>query len=138
MPTNKLTHLQATNLVKAGKKARTGDGGGLWLDVRGPGRAAWVFRYTRQGKAHEVGLGSFDLVSLAAARQAAIKCQTLIAQGQDPLLCREAEKRAEIEAEQAAQAAANAVKITFKFAAEARIAAKEAEYGVRSPAMLSP
>ena len=71
MPTNKLTHLTANNLVKVGRKARTGDGGGLWLDVRGEGRAAWVFRYTRQGKAREVGLGSQASVSLVQAREAA-------------------------------------------------------------------
>jgi hypothetical protein len=29
----KLTQLKAASLVKAGKLARTGDGGGLWLDV---------------------------------------------------------------------------------------------------------
>lgn len=63
MPTHKLTHLAATNLVKAGRKARTGDGGGLWLDVRGEGRAAWVFRFTRQGMAREVGLGSLVLTT---------------------------------------------------------------------------
>jgi len=60
MPTEKLTHLAVANLVKTGKKARTGDGRGLWLDVRAPGRAAWLFRYTLRGRAHELGLGSFS------------------------------------------------------------------------------
>jgi hypothetical protein len=55
----KFTQLKAVNLVRAGKLARTGDGGGLWLDVRGAGRAVWVFRYSRQGKAREAGLGAF-------------------------------------------------------------------------------
>jgi len=53
MPANKLTHLTVTNLLRAGKKARTGDGGGLWLDVRAPGRGAWVFRYVRDGKSRD-------------------------------------------------------------------------------------
>jgi hypothetical protein len=42
MPTDKLTNLKATSLLKPGKKGRTGDGGGLRLDVRDAGRAAWV------------------------------------------------------------------------------------------------
>ena len=69
MPTSKLTSLAANSLVKAGRKARTGDGGGLWLDVRGEGRAAWIFRFTRQGKARELGLGSHASVSLAVDRR---------------------------------------------------------------------
>ena len=85
MPTHKLTHLKATNLVKTGKKGRTGDGGGLWLDVRDKGRAAWVFRYSLHGKAREVGLGSFASVSLVAARDAAGGCRALLVKGIDPL-----------------------------------------------------
>jgi len=81
MPTNKLTHLTAANLVKAGKKARTGDGGGLWLDVRAAGRGSWVFRYTLYRGSHEIGLGGYGEVSLADARQLAADFRALIAKG---------------------------------------------------------
>jgi integrase len=128
VPTNKLTHLTANNLVKVGRKARTGDGGGLWLDVRGEGRAAWVFRYTRQGKAREVGLGSQASVSLVQAREAAADCRALLAKGTDPLAQREAELVASQAATKAQQAADAAGKITFRVAAESRMSAMEAQY----------
>ena len=128
MPTNKLTSLAANNLVKVGRKARTGDGGGLWLDVRAEGRGAWVFRYTRQGKAREVGLGSQASVSLVQAREAAADCRALLVRGIDPLAQREAELAASQAATKAQQAADAAGKITFRVAAESRITAKAAEY----------
>ena len=33
------------------------DGAGLYLRVRPSGSRSWVFRYTRQGKVREIGLG---------------------------------------------------------------------------------
>ena len=83
MPTNKLTHITASNLVKVGRKARTGDGGGLWLDVRGEGRGAWVVRYTRQGKARGVGLGSHASGSLGEARCAVLGSRPVLGRGYD-------------------------------------------------------
>ncbi len=127
MPTNKLTNLAVNGLVKTGRKARTGDGGGLWLDVRGEGRAAWVFRFTRQGKAREVGLGSHASVSLAGARDAAAGCRALLARGIDPLAQREAEAAAKQAVDRAQQADAVAGRITFRLAAESRMAAKGPE-----------
>lgn len=128
MPTHKLTHLKANTLVKAGRKGRTGDGGGLWLDVRGEGRAAWVFRYSLQGKAREVGLGSHTSVSLVEARDAAAGCRALLVKGIDPLTQRAVEDAARKAAQAAQQAADDAGRITFKVAAESRITAKAAEY----------
>jgi len=128
MKTNKLTAVAVTNLLKYGIKARTGDGGGLWLDVRDKGRSAWVFRYTLRSKSHEVGLGSSRDISLADARAIAATYRTQVAKGVDPLEQRSAEVAAREAQERAAAAAALAEKITFKVAAEARIEAKEAEY----------
>lgn len=128
MTTNKLTAVAVTNLLKHGIKARTGDGGGLWLDVRDKGRGAWVFRYTLRSKSHEVGLGSSRDISLADARAIAATYRTQVAKGIDPLEQRSAEAAAREAEERAAAAAALAKKITFKVAAEARIEAKEAEY----------
>ena len=128
MKTNKLTHLAIANLVKLGQKARTGDGGGLWLDVRDKDRAAWVFRYTLKGKPHEIGLGSSRDVKLADARDLAAIFRTQTAKGIDPLEQRNAQAKAREEEQRAIAAAATAQKITFAVAAEARINAKEAEY----------
>src|SRR5262245_24379643 len=59
-----------------------GDGGGLWLQVMalpngGRGRS-WIYCYTFNGKAREMGLGSLGRVSLAQARQAAKRCWDMI------------------------------------------------------------
>jgi len=44
------------------------DGDGLRLRVVTAERRAWVFRYQRNGKRREMGLGAFSDVSLADAR----------------------------------------------------------------------
>ena len=124
----KFTQLKAVNLVRAGKLARTGDGGGLWLDVRGAGRAVWVFRYSRQGKAREAGLGAFGDVSLSEARDKASAHRKLLAEGLDPLAHQASEEKARLEEERQNQLAIDRCKYTFQFVAEERIVAKEAEY----------
>jgi integrase len=124
----KLTQLKAASLVKAGRIARTGDGGGLWLDVRGAGRAVWVFRYSRQGKAHEAGLGAFRDVSLGEARDKANAHRKLLAEGLDPLTRQADEEKARLEEARKHQLAMDRCKYTFQVVAEERISAKEAEY----------
>jgi hypothetical protein len=42
-----------------------------YLQVSATGSKSWVFRFKRDGKAHDMGLGSFPSVSLAEARQKA-------------------------------------------------------------------
>ena len=63
---NKLKAIQV-NTVRAG---RYSDGGGLYLVVD-ERRRRWVFRYTRDGKTTDLGLGSVKDVSLGKAREAA-------------------------------------------------------------------
>jgi hypothetical protein len=128
MGLNKLTQLRAANLVKAGKKARTGDGGGLWLDVRASGRAAWVFRYSYQGKAHEVGLGSSREITLAEARERSSSLRKLLTDGVDPLTHQASEAQLRLATEQKRKLTEERHKNTFARAAEDRITAKEAEY----------
>jgi integrase len=85
--------------AKAGTNGSRGmhaDGGGLWLQVT---RAkndpkelhrSWLYRYASQGKTREMGLGSLSTVSLVEARDAALHCRKLRAQGIDPLEYRRA------------------------------------------------
>ena len=42
---------------KGTKPGRFGDGAGLYLLVRSREAKFWVFRYTRHGRMHEMGLG---------------------------------------------------------------------------------
>ena len=92
-----------------------GDGGGLYLQVSNRKTKAWVFRYMIAGRARKMGLGDFDRVTLAEARDAAHEAHLLARDGRDPIGERKARKaaiRAEAEA------------LTFKQAAEQLIAMK--------------
>jgi integrase len=85
------------------------DGGNLYLQVRGPEQRSWVFRYTRNGKAHTMGLGVAKDVSLAEARNKADAARKLLRDGRDPLDVREAVRVAEIVAKARAVTFADAI-----------------------------
>jgi hypothetical protein len=78
---NRLTFLEASRLSKPGMY---GDGEGLYLLV-GKTTKSWIFRYSKDGKAHEMGLGSFRVRSLAQAREKAREFKKLLVDGIDPL-----------------------------------------------------
>ena len=62
----------ARNQQTLGKYAASdGESRGLYLWVRTPERRIWTFRYTLNGKAHEMALGSLAQTSLADARAVA-------------------------------------------------------------------
>jgi integrase len=102
---------------------RYGDGGGLWLQVSATGGKSWLFRYTREGSARHMGLGSVELVSLAEARDLARKNRRLLLDGIDPL-----QARRDVRAQMRSEAARG---ITFNECAEQLIASQEA--GWRNP-----
>jgi len=84
--------------VRTAKPGRYGDGSGLYLLVRGPEARFWLFRYTREGKMREMGLGSASGpsgVSLADARIKARRLHDAVREGRDPLADRAAAKAAE-------------------------------------------
>jgi len=86
---NRLTARGAESLSAPGYHP---DGGGLWLQVSGGGGKSWVLRYMIQGRAREMGLGSFRLVTLAKARIAAKEHQQRLLDGIDPIAARQTEK----------------------------------------------
>jgi len=75
--------------LSAGKHS---DGGGLWLFVAANGSRKWVFRYSREGKRRELGLGSFLNVGLAEARAKAAKFRAWLEEGIDPATANEQER----------------------------------------------
>jgi hypothetical protein len=83
------------------------DGGGLYLQVTGSGARSWIFRYQRDHKRREMGLGSVSALGLAEARQSASEQRKLLALGKDPI---------------ASRRAAGAAGMTFGEAADAYIA----------------
>lgn len=116
--------LTAAKVDKAGP-GRYGDGAGLYLLVRepkngGPPMRWWVFRWVRNGKMREMGLGAAwgrTAVSLVEARSKARSLYDVVRNGGDPL--------AEKAATKASQLVAAAKAVTFKTEAERYIAAQE-------------
>ncbi len=110
--------LNSLSVARACARGYQADGGGLYLRVSASGTRSWVFRYAIEGRAHELGLGSFNDFTLAEARERARECRQQRARGIEPLEARRAaiaDKK--LEALQA---------ITFQECAEKYIAAHEA------------
>jgi integrase len=95
------------------------DGGNLYLCVGATGSKSWIFRWKRDGKVREMGLGSVSLVGLAEARRKAEEARGRLGQGLDPLDTRKAEEAARMAA---------GCKRTFGEAADAFIEAKMPEW----------
>ena len=61
---------------------------GLWLQVTEASDGvtkAWLFRYTRHGRARQMGLGALHTVSLAEARERARQARQILLDGDDPI-----------------------------------------------------
>ncbi len=123
---HRLSPVKVKNTKDTGMYA---DGGGLYLQVKatdnGTINKSWVFRYAiaethengRQ-KERQMGLGSSHTISLADAREKALKCRKLRDQGIDPIEARRADH---------ANAALEAARVmTFDQCRDAFIAAKQA------------
>jgi len=65
---NRLTVAKARSIDKPGRHS---DGSGLYLRVRKSGSKSWIFQHGKNGKYREIGLGSFEIVTLADARMKA-------------------------------------------------------------------
>ena len=109
------TSLEVSRLRSDGSFA-VGGVSGLYLKIDG-GSRAWVFRYVHGGHRRRMGLGSYPLVGLAEAREAARNALKLRLGGVDPLQARQAQREA------ARQAMARQVR--FDDAAEAFITEHE-------------
>jgi integrase len=81
-PINRLTAIEVQNTTNPGLHP---DGGGLYLYVGRKGNRSWVFRFTLNGKAREMGLGSIAATSLANARRKAADARAQLAEGIDPI-----------------------------------------------------
>jgi integrase len=108
----RLSTLKVTHAREPGMLA---DGNGLYLQVSGTRARSWIFRYHRNGKSREMGLGPLSAVGLAAARLKAAECRALLADGIDPIAARDAER--------AQRAVEDARAITFDHCADSFIKA---------------
>lgn len=112
--------LSSLTVKHARKPGMLADGNGLYLQVTRANARSWIFRYYRNGKSREMGLGSLNAVSLADARLKAAACRGLLADGIDPIAARDAER--------AQRALDDARAITFNQCAEAFITAHSAAW----------
>jgi integrase len=87
---NRLSAMKVTRLRKQGRYA---DGGGLYLQVGPTGGKSWLFRFTREGKSREMGLGALDVVTIPEAREKALEARRCLAAGKDPIEVRDDEKK---------------------------------------------
>jgi integrase len=119
-----LTVKKVSKLMRRGVAGRYLDGGngvrGLYLIVGGKANAHWELRYELHGRGHWMGLGSAKDFSLNEARDRARRERQRLADGDDPLQLRRAER--------AAKAMAAAATKTFKEAAEAYITAHSSSW----------
>jgi integrase len=112
-----LNRLSAKAVESIKERGYFADGGGLYFRVSGFDTRSWAFRYTRGGKAREMGLGPYPDVSLKEARERASEARGLLRDGIDPIEQRQATKSAMLAARESA--------LTFDQCAAAYIAAKE-------------
>lgn len=105
----KLTALSVRRMVTPGTY---GDGGGLYLQVRGVDRKSWLFRFKLHRRGHLMGLGALRDVTLAEAREAATAARRLVRSGVNPIERRRLERAKE-------------TAITFRQVADAYITAHE-------------
>jgi integrase len=110
--------LKAVTVAKAKTPGLIADGGGLYLRIGPTGAKSWIFRYRRDGRLHDMGLGAAHTISLADAREKAHASRKLRLENIDPIEARQAGR---VEAKLAAASA-----VTFRECAERYIEAHRA------------
>jgi integrase len=79
---NRLTVKSAASLSEPGLHA---DGGGLYLRIKKTGSKSWTFVFQWNEKRREKGLGPFDVISLADAREKRDEARRTLLNGLNPL-----------------------------------------------------
>ncbi len=84
--------LSARSVETIKKPGMHADGGGLYLHVSASGARSWVYRWMRDGRSHDMGLGTAgpDDVTLAKARELASKARAVVRDGGNPIAARKA------------------------------------------------
>ena len=118
---NRLTALSVK--ARRGKPGLHADGAGLYLAVSASGAASWIYRWKRDGRLRDMGLGPLGdpenpTVDLAEARRRAAEARRMVERGGDPIAARRETRTA--------AKLVDARAMTFKQCAEAYIAAHRA------------
>jgi integrase len=115
--------ISAASVAKLKRPGHYAVGDACYLQIAAGGTRSWVLRYTLNGRARYMGLGSANLVSLAEARAKARDARRLLLDKIDPIEARRAQHR-----ERQLETARGK---TFRDCAEGYIASHEA--GWRDP-----
>ena len=107
----------AKDVAQYTRRGRYAVGQNVYLQVSRSGTKSWVFRYRRGERCHHMGLGAYDLLTLAEARDRGYQARRQLLDGIDPLEAKRAGKRQ--------RRASQARTMTFRQAATAYIAAQE-------------
>jgi hypothetical protein len=102
-----------------GERVMLADGGNLLLQVTGKQDGlsrSWIFRYERDSRRHDLGLGPFPTLSLSEARERARGLRVQLLDGIDPWSARQQQRK-----DRLAQRAERARAMTFKQCATACI-----------------
>src|SRR5262245_21811413 len=122
----------AKDLAAKTKRGAYAAGFGCYLQVAKGGSKSWLFRFMRDGVAHNLGLGSATYVTLQEARDAAFELQRRLIKGEDILSeRRERQKAAPTETTEPAVFARKPVPqgvVTFERASVAYVAAHESTW----------
>ncbi|MBO0334944.1 integrase arm-type DNA-binding domain-containing protein [Sneathiella sp. CAU 1612] len=89
-----LHRLNALSVKAETRKGMYADGGGLYLQVSSFDTKSWIYRFTRNRRTRDMGLGGFPDVSLSEAREEAQNCRKLVRKGLDPIEIRKSERQA--------------------------------------------
>ena len=84
----RLNRLTAVEVKGIDHKGMYHDGGGLYLQVSAAGTKSWIYRFTLDGRAREMGLGPLNAISVAEARKRAAECRRMRYDGIDPIKAR--------------------------------------------------
>jgi integrase len=81
------------DLAKLTKRGRYAVGNNVYLQISEWGTRSWLLRYRVDGRATHMGLGAFDLLTLAEARERGHQARRQLLDGVDPLRAKRAAKR---------------------------------------------
>lgn len=116
-----IERLKSLVISRALKRGYYADGGGLYLQVSAIGNKSWVFRYRVRSpdptkrRLREMGLGSFNAVTLSEARVVARACRKQLYDGVDPIDSRRQARAIEVLTfEQCAESYLSAYSVAWK------------------------
>lgn len=116
---NKLSDKAVKAFIAKGEAgSKLADGGGLYLFIPSSGNPSWRIKYRIDGKEKLYSVGTYPLVSLAAARVELAEVKALLREGTDPVAARRVNRAA----------SAASADSTFRAVAQEWLAVKQKEW----------